>query len=306
MKNTRGALRSALAIIAGALAGIGLLLVINQGPESRVAATTTSAGDVTPEQEEVAYQQSQRELRVLQQAATTTTRPVTTTTPPTTEVPVTTQATTSTTAAPPTTSTTLPPPAYVQDRGAIELNAGFGWISSPRLERGDIPLKRADIRDISPTTGRSEAGRNALLGGNAAWFDGSATTQNAEGETVSAQNLALPGDGGIVAIGGHRNGLSRTGPFGNIHLLQEGDPVTVVTQFVETKPDGSEVIHTRISTYRVTVPCPESDQSHCTDDQYVLHDFAQRTVTTETLFLFTCDEGTRIYVEAELVESHWQ
>lgn len=281
IRNKRGALWSVLVVIAGTLAGLGALLVINPSVNSPQGADTTTHL-LTPQQEEAAYQHSQEEMEQLQ-----ITIPATV---PFESVPSTTTPT----------STTTPLPVFVQDRNVVQLNATFGWVSAPGLERGDIPLKRADVAEAP------DAGASALFGGNAAWFDGSALTANVAGDLVSTNNLGLPGDGGIVAIGGHRNGLSRTGPFGNLHLLQKGDPIVIVTQFNETTLEGAQIAHTRISTYEVTTPCPEGNQKPCTDDKYLLHELAQRSVSTETLFLFTCDRGSRIFVEATLVDTRWQ
>lgn len=240
--------------------------------------------DYQANQRQSAAQQASRQEfeRQMATAATSTTIPaetapatvpVTTTTVPRTTATV---STVTTTTVPATTTTTVPspePPA----RESIPVNAPFGQLQIPVIGLDQI-VARADEADH---------GHKALEGG-VAWFPSSSRYT---ADLSPTNNLAMPGEGGNVAIGGHRGGSGRSGVFGRLHQLKTGDEVVVITAWGKF-------------TYRVTVPCPDGDQSHCTlSDEEILGHFAGHESSVETLFLFSCDGRKRIYVVAELVSA---
>lgn len=173
-----------------------------------------------------------------------------------------------------TTTTTAVPLPVVPQRDSLPINQVFGWIDVPRLEKGNITLARADELDD---------GYEALRGG-AAWFPSS--YKYADGTVPD--NLNLPGEGGVVAIGGHRTTASARAPFANLHLMDVGDLATVVTTW------GTY-------TYRVVTPCRDGAQENCTmNASELMPYFADYESDGETLFLFSCDESKRIFVTLSL------
>jgi sortase (surface protein transpeptidase) len=173
-----------------------------------------------------------------------------------------------------TTTTTEVQAPVLPERDTLSINQVFGWIDVPRLEKGNVTLARADERDD---------GYEALAGG-AAWFPSS--YKYADGSVPN--NLSLPGEGGVVAIGGHRTTASARAPFANLHLMEDGDLATVVTTW-------------GVYTYRVVTPCQEGAQEQCTmSASELMPYFASYESDVETLFLFSCDDGKRIFVTLSL------
>ncbi len=265
MKNKIYALLSVLAVVS-VIAGLVWIGVAqwqdNQANQAEAAAAETN----------------RRELERLLEATTTTVPPTTTT-----EVATTLPRVTTTTSAAPATSTTVPPttttiPLPVPPaRDSIGTNAVFGGLSVPAIGL-DQTIARAEERTH---------GHEALKGGTA-WFPSSSTWVDTG---LGTDDLDLPGQGGNVAIGGHRGGSGRSGVFGQIDRLALGDEVVVTTAW-------------GVFTYRVTVPCHDGDQSKCAlRDTEILGHFAQAESSVETLFLFSCDDGMRIFVTAELVSA---
>ena len=187
----------------------------------------------------------------------------------TTEAPL---ETTTTTTLPPT--TTIPPPG-IPDRNFIAVDHGFAWLTAPALGwlESQVIIRANEADD----------GHKALLG-NPAWFP---STGRYESTGLGLNDLSLPGEGGVVAVGAHRT--SKHKPFANLHMLVAGDKVEVMTGY-------------GIFTYEVTKPCPEGDQDECTLPGYqLLGGLLARPHDGEVLYLFSCDDGMRIFVEFKLV-----
>jgi|GEM_PF-4088380 hypothetical protein len=190
-----------------------------------------------------------------------------------------------------TVATTTTIPQLSLDRAAFEPNQQMGLVSIPTIGV-TLNLNRADEVDHGAT---------ALEGGSAAWWSSSSTYVDSG---LPTNDLSLPGESGNVVIGAHRGGYARTGPFANIHLLAEGDLVQVTT--FDTNPDGRAIPETQLTfTYRVVDPCREVDglpEPDCyLPVETLMTKFANHQSQTETLFLFSCDNGKRIFVTAELV-----
>lgn len=252
-------------------------------------------------QGEVLAAEASQELALELPPPTAMTNPTpTTTTQPTPTVPTVTETTqpsipdeptpdeeeaVATTMPPPETTepaTTIPPPTTIPspgmpDRNIIAVNHGFAWLTAPALGWGEPwTVLRADDADD---------GYKALLG-NPAWFP-STGRSSITGQGLN--DLSLPGEGGVVAIGAHRT--SKYKPFANLHLLVAGDRVEVKTGY-------------GIYTYEVTKPCPEGDQRACTlSGEELLRGLLARPRDGEVLYLFSCDDDKRMFVEFKLVDA---
>lgn len=225
---------------------------------------------------------------------TTTTTSTTTTAVPTTTVPrpvatsptfSTVVGTTTTTSTTTTTTIPLPTPPNFDE---IEVDGEpFASLSIPRLtvfwqsEFGVDSLKivRGDVAETA------EFPMKEALDGGPAWQDSSQFAD--ESNTLPAYDLALPGGTGTFVVAAHRGGSDQDGEFGLLHTIEDGDEITVETNW------GTYV-------YRVTGD-PTS-----VDDPKINLGPQLRLMNDDpvgNLLLFSCDEGTslRTIVRAELV-----